>query len=330
MKYVVTGGLRLDYIITPEGDVHIRELGGNALFASVGARVWGADVGVLSRIGDNYPREALQKMSGRGIDVSPVCRVPGEHELFTFYAYMPDGSRVDTDPASHFVRAGCEPPPELEGYVHSTPGQGDFEYSPLSPRPSDWPSGGGSLKGAHFAPIALRTHLEVPPLCRAGGVPLVTLDPGERDMCPALEDTIMRIIGSVDVFLPSEEEVRSLWGGEVDLWEAAARLSEAGPPVVVIKRGPKGAMVYEREGQRRTAIPPYPADVVDVTGAGDTFCGGFLVGHAETGDPVRAALMGTVSASMVIEAYGGLHVLERLERGEVDAGERLRRLEGML
>ncbi|MBA3639138.1 MAG: hypothetical protein H0W53_07625 [Acidobacteria bacterium] len=53
-------------------------------------------------------------------------------------------------------------------------------------------------------------------------------------------------------------------------------------------------------------MPAYPAQVQDVTGAGDAYCGGFLAGYLITSDPVAAAQHGTVSASYVAEAVGAL------------------------
>ena len=60
--------------------------------------------------------------------------------------------------------------------------------------------------------------------------------------------------------------------------------------------------------------------VVDVTGAGDAFCGGFMIGLRQTGDPLRAVHYGLVSASLVIEGYGALYALSR---GPKVAHERL-------
>jgi ribokinase len=110
----------------------------------------------------------------------------------------------------------------------------------------------------------------------------------------------------VDVFLPSEQEVRSLLGA-VGLWEAATLFGEAGPEVVVIKVGGKGSLVYDRHSQRRWRVPAYPVDVVDVTGAGDAYCGGLMVGYEETHDPLLAACYGAVSASFVLQGFGALH-----------------------
>ena len=56
LQYFMAGGLRMDYIITPDQRVHLREMGGNAIFSAVGAKIWSADVGILSRVGENYHR----------------------------------------------------------------------------------------------------------------------------------------------------------------------------------------------------------------------------------------------------------------------------------
>ena len=104
-----------------------------------------------------------------------------------------------------------------------------------------------------------------------------------------------------------------MFGEGVDLWDAAERLCRWGAPLVVIKNGANGVLVQEGVKGRRTHLPAYhQADdprVVDVTGAGDAFCGGFMVGLAQTGDATSAARMGLASASYVIEGYGALYAL---------------------
>jgi len=87
--------------------------------------------------------------------------------------------------------------------------------------------------------------------------------------------------------------------------EIAAR----GPRIVAIKQGDHGATVFDREQNVIEHIPPYPARVDDLTGAGDSFCGGFAIGYVKTKDALQAALYGTVSASFIIEGFGGLHAL---------------------
>jgi sugar/nucleoside kinase (ribokinase family) len=123
-------------------------------------------------------------------------------------------------------------------------------------------------------------------------------------------------------------EVRSLFGNDVDLWDAAASLCNWGAPLVVIKNGDKGVLVMEGGNGRQTHLLPYhlPHDqrIIDVTGAGDSFCGGFMVGLARTGSPIQAAQMGLVSASIVIEGYGALYALKR---GREEVQKRLKEIE---
>jgi ribokinase len=85
-------------------------------------------------------------------------------------------------------------------------------------------------------------------------------------------------------------------------------LLDHGARAVVVKIGAYGSLVVG-PGREVTHVPAYPAAVVDPTGAGDSFCGGFLVGLQETGDLVQAALYGTVAASFVVEAEHAIPVL---------------------
>jgi sugar/nucleoside kinase (ribokinase family) len=307
--FVCCGGLRVDYLVTSEGQAHLREMGGNALYAAVGAHVWAARVGLLGRVGENYPAGWLDALKRQGLDSTGVRVVPGRQEMRTFYAYLDPRTRTDTDPARHLARIGQPLPADLLDYVHSTPGQDDPDhYEPLAVQPDDWPSAYDGARAAHLSPISIRTHMSLPERARRAGVPQITLDPGERYMVPRLRAHIEALLEHADAFLPSEQEVRSLMGA-VDLWKAAIEFARCGPRIVVIKVGDRGALVYECEHNRRSHVPAYPAGVVDTTGAGDSFCGGFMVGLAETGDAIRAAMYGTVSASFVIEGYGALYAL---------------------
>ena len=113
------------------------------------------------------------------------------------------------------------------------------------------------------------------------------------------------MLADVDLFLPSEVEVKRLCGQNAP--EAAAReFAQYGPKVVVIKLGAEGSLVYDVSHDRLTPVPVYPARVADSTGAGDAYCGGFLAGYLLTSDPITAALYGTVAASYVVEAIGAL------------------------
>jgi sugar/nucleoside kinase (ribokinase family) len=326
-RYICCGGLRIDYLITAEGQAHLREMGGNALYAAVGAHVWSQDVGLLARAGENYPAEWLDALKRHGLDAGGVRIVTGQQDMRTFFAYVDPDTRIDTDPAYHFERIGLALPPELADYIHSTPGQDDpDQYEPLAVQPDDWPSAYNGARALHLSPISIRTQTWLPVRARQANVSLVSADPGERYMLPHLRPRVEGLLKNLDAFLPSEMQVRSLLGG-IDLWAAAVEFARHGPRVVVIKVGDQGALVYERDRDRRTHVPPYPTRVVDTTGAGDSFCGGFMVGLAETGDAVRAAMYGTVSASFAIEGYGALYALRA---SHTEAQARLNQLERLM
>src|SRR4051794_7590915 len=136
VDYAIIGGLRDDYSITPDGQAHLHQLGGNALYAAVGARLWAASpaarVGLVARVGANFPAEWLADITQHGIDVGGVVVRPENLDTRTFYAYLSLEERDDTDPAAHFARIGQPLPAALAGYATATAGQDDPEkFSPL-------------------------------------------------------------------------------------------------------------------------------------------------------------------------------------------------------
>ena len=311
---VCAGGLRIDYLITREGEAHNGLPGGNALYAAVGARLWWDNVALWAHHGRNYPASWLDTFAGHGLDTAGLRRLAEDQDHRTFYAYTPDGARDDTHPEAHFARIGRPLPPQLAGYVHSTPQQDEaHQFEPLAPRPEQWPDAYGEAAAVHLAPLPLATHLHAPPVLRAAGVQFISVDPGERYMIPERTPYLQQLLPQVDAFLPSDQEVRSLFGQEVDLWWAADQLADWGAPIVVIKVGPEGVLLLDRAASHRRQLSAYhalqDARIVDVTGAGDSFCGGFLAGLAQSGDSQTAVRMGLVSASMIIEGYGVLYAL---------------------
>ncbi len=312
--YVTGGGLRIDTLITHTGEARIGLPGGNALYAAVGAALWGENVGVWARVGSNYPLTWLAQLAAHGLAHQGIVHLLEPHDHRTFYAYLPNGSRDDADPAAHFARIGQPLPPFLRGYVHSTLGQDDpARYEPLALRPADWPPAYAHARAVHLSPLSICTHRDVAPFLHSAGIPQITVDPGERYMTPALADHIRRFLPYVTAFLPSDQEIRSLFGPHAAQIDVARVLTAWGAPLVVIKRGAAGVLLYERDSDRVTELPafhpPHDPRVIDVTGAGDAFCGGFMVGLSRTGDPRHAARYGLVSASLVIEGYSALYAL---------------------
>jgi len=91
-----------------------------------------------------------------------------------------------------------------------------------------------------------------------------------------------------------------------------ACLLENGAVLVALRMGAEGSLIASREGDL-FQVPAVPAEkVIDVTGAGNAFCGGWITGMVETGDLTVAARRAAVSASLAIEQYGALYPLKNL------------------
>ena len=137
-------------------------------------------------------------------------------------------------------------------------------------------------------------------------------------------DSLVRTIGTVDLVVMNDEELRQLTE-QPNLLRAAREVMGMGPRVVVAKLGQYGAALYTEQGF--FAMPAYPLeDVVDPTGAGDSFAGGFLGHLASQGDEAfaddaalrQAMAYGSVMGSFNVEEFGTERVA-RLTREEIDA-----------
>jgi ribokinase len=317
VRCVAVGGLRADFVITAEGRVILNQHGGNALYAAAGIKIWTDGVGIVGRVGSNFPPDWLDQAQAAGFDLAGVHRLPTWQETRTFYAYRPDGRRQDTHPDQHFAALGRPTPTELEGYTSSTVDHGSPDPRPLSLTVDDFPPSYHRAGGVHVAPYDLWTHRHLVPALAQAGTPVLTLDPNYGYASPQHAGTVCALLPHVTAFLPSALEAEGLLGSTSPP-EAARSFARRGARTVVIKLGQRGALVLEANRGTPRLVPAYPTRVEDPTGAGDAFCGGYLVGYLETGDPVRAAQYGTVSASFAIESRGGLATIGRT-RSEAEA-----------
>ena len=166
------------------------------------------------------------------------------------------------------------------------------------------PTWHGLARHLHVASPFLLTGLrpELPSIMRRAREAGMTVsldpnwDPAERwDLAGMLEAT--------DILLPNENEARAI-SGRSDLEGAVAWLAER-VPLVVVKRGADGALAAQ--GDERVAVSAYRVPVVDTTGAGDTFDGGFLAAWLR-GEPLRRCLeMGCACAAGTLTRLGGLN-----------------------
>jgi len=300
MSILVVGSVAYDTVETVR-EKRERQLGGSASFFSIAARGRGP-VRCVGVVGDDFKQEDLDLLDAQGADVSGIKRVPGKsfHWSGRYHADMIERDTLATE-LGVFADFQPEIPPEWA----------DSEYLFL----------------ANIHP-ALQSHV----LEAMTGPRLVALDTMNLWIENTL-DELKQVLAKVDILLVNDSEARMLTGKR-SLAHAAEAIKDMGPSRVIVKKGEHGALYFGQEG-----VLSVPAiildDVIDPTGAGDCFAGGFMGSLAEA-DATRdrddsffrqAMLDGTVTASFCPEGF----TAEGLLRVDDEAyAQRLAQLKGMM
>lgn len=286
------GNLTIDDIVQWDGTIAMGVCGGNAVFAAVGAAVWQPEVGIAARVGRDFPLTNLEALERAGLVLVL--------------------SKVDT-PSIH--NWALYESPEARQFINwSSSGT----YLEQSIQPRELPLEIDRAAGCHVAPMPIEVQVQLVERL-AVAAPVVSLDPHEAYIVQH-EGELLDVLKKVDIFLPSRREAQLLFGRD-DPESAARHFVRAGARIVAIKLGGEGSVVMAAGQDTVRHVPAIPVDVVDPTGAGDSYCGGFLAAYCRGADPFLAACHGTVSASFVVEQRGAYAVLP------IDVGEAQRRLE---
>lgn len=315
--------MTVDNVITSDGNRHIGVCGGNAFYSAVGMRVWDDRVGIVGRVGDDYPSDCLEALSQHGLDVGGIRAISGPHALRVAFAYRPDGTRSRTVPPDILATV---PAPERHHFLDTT--FDDQTYLAFSPEADDIPAGWvAAARGFHLPALRYVTHRAITKHVRDLSAEVVlTMDSPWYEGSDIPGEDLTSILRLASAVLPSAQDLLTIWP-ELTPLQAAVALRARGARIAVVKLGASGSLVVDEAG-RAWQIPTFPARAVELTGAGDAFCGGFLVGLAETGDPVRAACYGTVSASFVVETTTPLQALAHINAEE--SALRLNRISGQV
>lgn len=277
-RLVCLGNFTVDDVYLPDGSVTLNCMGGNALYASLGARLWEPSVQLLAPLSPDVPDSTLEAMRFAGFDPYnlPQREVPTIHnQIF----YDDKGGRRWENNTS------------LE------------EFYTLSPIPGDIPPSYLEAKAFLILAMSLQAQEELVSWLREHTGAIIALDTQE-DYISGNEARVKSLISKVDICLPSEIEVRYLFGRQ-DLLAPARELADSGPPLIVIKNGKDGALVYDHKSGDWFIQPAQTGKVVDTTGAGDAFCGGFMAAYLQNrGDLRRAARAGSISASFAVASFG--------------------------
>lgn len=313
-EFVTVGGLTVDHVVAADGTVALDQAGGNGAYSAVGALLWCDRVGLVSHAVASYPRAVIARLEAGGVDLAGVVWSEARLAAGSWFLYDPAGRRQEglNAPAAALAEAGFPTdrlsPAQAADWATAlarrlVPGEvsySDFRTAhPLTA--AQVPEAFLRARGVHLAPSqpeVMRAMLER----FAPADMTVTADPGWQLAAHRLDD-LAPILTRLDAFLPSEVELRALVPGAAP---AAALEVLAGrcPGAVAVKMGPEGVLVRERATGGVLAVPAAATPTRDPTGAGDSFCGGFLVGLTETGCPVQAARFGALSAARIVACFG--------------------------
>jgi sugar/nucleoside kinase (ribokinase family) len=291
MAVTVVGSVAFDALETPFGKRE-RILGGAATHFSLAASFF-TDVRVVGVVGEDFGEAELSVFERRGVNTDDIERIPDGRSFFWSGRYDDDMQVAHTLDTQLNVFADFDPvlsPPARESSI------------------------------VFLANIQPDLQRRVREQCQ--GALLAGLD-SMNYWIQSARDALLQTMGCVDVIVLNDAEIRMLTG-EPNLTRATRELRSLGPHVIVVKQGSYGACLFTNDGF--FFVPGYPLEtVVDPTGAGDAFAGGFfgyLDHHREAlGDDHTlrcAAVCGSVLASYAIEEFGSER-LQRLTLEEIEA-----------
>ena len=286
MGIVVVGSVAFDDVITPFGS-NINAPGGSATYFSLAASYF-TKVKLVAVIGKDFPKKHIDFLKKKGINTQGL-------EIKQGKTFRWKGSYVeDLDNAK-----------TLETHLNL--------FQDFQPELPDSYKNEDILFLANIDPD-LQQH--VISMMKPRLIAADTMNHWIRDK----RKSLLRMLKSVDILIINEHEARMLTG-EANLLKAGKAVISCGPDHAIIKKGEHGLLFMNKNGY--FASPAYPLEeVVDPTGAGDTFAGGFLgylsgVRKIDECSIRRALVYGTIVASFVVEKFD-IKAHYTLTRGQIE------------
>ena len=298
MTLIVTGSIGIDSVETPTRSMD-GVLGGSSIYFAAAASFFGP-VRVVGAVGEDFPDAFMETFRHFGIDQSGIERRTGSQTFRWHGRYMQNMNVRETVSVQLNVLAE------------------DLPTVPESYRDSQY------IFLANTDPVSQMQLLSQFPHCKLSVADTMDL------WISTQKDQLTQLMKKIDGLVLNSDEAEQLTG-ETNAVRAAEQILGMGPRFVVVKKGEHGALVVH--GGDKVVLPAFPAsDVVDPTGAGDSFAGGMMGHLAHTGDLSLPSLRmatayGTIVASFNIESFS-LDRLRQLRRADID--QRLSEYRAML
>ena len=289
MQLVTVGTVAFDNIETPFGRAD-KVVGGAATYISLAASFFLDKSGLVSVVGDDFPTDMMDLMRAKGVDLTGLEVLKGKESFFWAGRYHYDMNTRDT----------------LETRLNVL-----LDLDPKLPE---------NYKAAPYVMLGnLDPKVQAKVLDQMTDPALVVMDTMNFWMDSAMDD-LKKVIGRVDILCVNDAEARQL-SGQHSLVKAANTILDMGPTYLVVKKGEHGALLFSKDHVFFAPAMPLE-DIIDPTGAGDTFAGGFIGYLARTQDHSfdnlkRAIIVGSALASFCCEKFGVQRLLE-IKREDID------------
>ncbi len=275
---VTVGHFAIDTIDLPHIKSVRTKLGGPPTYVSIAAAKLGAKVSVISKVGNDFPKEYQERLQGSQVDLSGLKHVEQAVTTRFVLKYLRDYKRK--------LRLKAQAPPILAEDINIS----------IKPR------------AIHVAPIA-RELSEDSVMKLRKATRILSLDPqgfirdfGVRGYVRLKPWIAGSVLEQIDVYKSSLDEIRMVVG-IVNAKKGARRIQDYGVKIVIITRGLQGSTLLI-DGALFDVPACKSRAIVDPTGAGDTYIGAFLAEYIQGKDPLWCACVGSASASFVVENFG--------------------------
>ena len=296
--YVTFSNLIIDDIVLWDGSTHMSVLGGSGTHALVGMRVWSKALGFVASVGRDVPKSVYEDSLSNlgGVDLRAIIVRDDYNTARAWQLFEQNGMRTE------IMRT------DIDEFLDKTP--------TFNEMPTDYQN----AKGFHLIwgrDLSQLNNL-VDDLLDANPDACLLWEPSPDHMkCDTTEYS--SLLEKIHVFSPDIDQAEELTNC-TEVIDMTTKFIEWGASIVSIRMGENGSFLATEEG-RSWYIPAIAKKIVDVTGAGNAYCGGMLVAVANGIELPEAALRGSVSASFALEQFGVPKFDDTLE------SEAVRRLE---
>ena len=278
VDYVTLSNLIIDDIVLPEGKTYMNTLGGAGLHALVGMRVWNDALGYAAVAGADLGAEHRQALARFGVDLKGLLIRSDYLTARAWQVFELDERRIEV------FRTDFD----------------EFERQKITL--SELPGAYRKARGFHLQWGSLSELENVVNSLHATNPDMVFVLEVSPDHLDQPAAAFRSLLPQVTAFAPDLKEAEMITARS-DPADMCRVLLDWGVPIVALRMGERGSLLFNNSDDG-CFLPAAPATIVDVTGAGNSYCGGLLTGLGDGLSVLESGLRAVVSASFALEQFG--------------------------